>query len=233
MKNIFYIALLLMLGSLISCQEASFTAVDTPPPSEYWYTGEQGLSLNGRIKLHDNGGGYKPLPANAKIIVAWEMPNTAAGSLYIYGEGTIAQIGRDDYHFNVLLSDTLPKFILKNTDTTDAIAAAHIFLVSNLRIGNGDTMRYDFDWDLKYQMVGSMNGIGILFVKGNPVLPGQKPRSSMFSGYNILQAKRIEVNPPGVPSYVTDFEPAYPFSTEIEVDDDGKDCKMRTPFWLK
>jgi hypothetical protein len=233
MKNILYLPLLLILGSLISCQEASFTAVNTTPPSESWFTGENGLSLTGRIKLHDNGGGYKPLPPNANIIVAWEMPNQSNHQLYVYGGGTITKMGHDDYYFTLRIDDTIPKFVLANMDTSNAIAACHIFLVGNSGLKEGDTLRYDIDWDYKYQMIGSMNDIGILFVKGNPLLPGQRPRGMMPEGLNLLRAKKIDFNPPIGPSFVTEFEPTFPSDIEIEVDDDGKDCKMRTPFWLK
>jgi hypothetical protein len=233
MKRLLSITILGCFALLCSCKDASFTEVTPAPVSDYWFTSESPLRLNGRIKLHDYGGGYIPLPANAAIIAAWEVPNGTNRLLYVYGKGAISKIGRDDYHFDILLGDTLPKFILAKMDTTNALAACHIFLTSNSTLTTGDTLRYDIDWDYKYQVIGSMNDIGVIFIKGNPPLPGQRPAGMLPPGFNILHAKKIiNPNPPNGPTFVTDFDP-FPFNVEIEVNDDGRDCKGKTPFWLQ
>src|SRR6185436_48386 len=111
-KLLLSIGILGCIALLCSCKDASFTEVAPPPVSDYWFTGESALHVNGRIKLHDYGGGYIPLPANTNVIAAWELPNGNNRLLYVYGKGTVSKMGRDDYHFDILLGDTLPKFIL-------------------------------------------------------------------------------------------------------------------------
>ena len=172
-------------------------------------------------------GGLKPLPLNVNIVVAWEMPNDPTRSLYVYGSGTYTQRGKDDYTFNVQLIDTLPKFVLKNFDTTNAIAAGHVFLLSNMTTKNGDTLRQNCNWD-SLQVVGSMNGIGVIFTKGSPTLAG-KNLMGIPQGFNLFFATRWDMN-----QSVTDFLPVHdPSAIDIQVDDSGDDCRMKTPLWLQ
>jgi hypothetical protein len=227
MKTIFNFTIFLLLGLVISsCQEASFTEVIPTPPNDLWYTAEPSLSLSGKIR-DDHNGGRNPLPADARIVVAWEIPNSSPRLLYIYGTGTIANLGNSSYFFKVNIGDTLPKFVLANTDTTNAIAAAHIFLVGDPAIKTGDTLRYEIDWDYRYQMLGGLNYIGVIFVKGSPVLAGRSPKGTK-PGFNLLLATWVDQKKQSV----IDFLPADARNIEIQVDDDGSSCKKNTPFWL-
>ena len=180
------------------------------------------MDINGSV--HDeHGGGHNPL--NGQVIAAWEMPNDPSRSLYVYGIGTLS--GFKDYTFTIRLRDTLPKFVLRKTDTTNAIAAGHIFLVSNLGIKNGDTLRQSCNWD-SLQVVGSMNDIGVIFIKGTPNLLGKPMGAS--PGFTLFHAKKIDF----MNHSVLDFEPIKdPNDIEIQVDDNGPDCKRKTPFWLQ
>ena len=231
MKKVFYLAITVLLSAAISScnlvQEASFT----PPPvvSDFWYTSEPAIAIiNGRIQLQDDHqGGYSPLPP-ANVIVAWEMPNDTSRSLYVYGTGTISKITKDNYTFTITLRDTLPKFVLLNKDTANALAAGHIFIAGNTSIIDGDTIHYHSDWNNSYQIIGSMNGIGIIFSKGNTTLVG-KSLAGIQQGYNFFIATRWNFN-----GSVTNFAPVYdPNAIEIQVDNDGYDCQAKTPFWLQ
>ncbi|MFI5263682.1 MAG: hypothetical protein ACHQM6_04120 [Candidatus Kapaibacterium sp.] len=231
MTKLFYLAIIVLLGSaMCSCnliQEASFTP---PVISDFWYTSEPAMPIsNGRIQLQDDHhGGHNQLPQIANVIVAWEMPNDTSRSLYVYGTGTISKIGYDNYTFTITIRDTLPKFVLLNKDTTNAIAAGHIFIVGNTSIIDGDTLHYHSDWNNSYQMIGSMNGIGIIFSKGNTTLAG-KNLAGMPQGFNFLFATRWNFT-----ESVTDFVPVYdPNDIEIQVDNDGHDCQAKTPLWLQ
>jgi hypothetical protein len=207
-------------------QDASFNPPIVP---DFWYTGEPAMSiLNGRIQLQDDHqGGFKPLPTS-NIIVAWEMPNDTSRSLYVYGSGTVSQIGHDKYTFSVTLRDTLPKFVLLNKDTTNAIAAGHIFIIGNTTIIDGDTLHYRSDWDNLYQMIGGMNGIAVIFTKGNTTVAG-KSLAGIPQGFNFFFATRLNFN-----DAVTDFLLLNdPNAIEIQVDNDGHDCQQRTPLWLQ
>lgn len=229
--NRIYLIFSLLLGTMLcSCQNASFVepVVPVPTDSKFFYTNAS-TDITGSIKLQDDQhGGYNPLPS-AKIVIAWEMPNDPSRSLYIYGSGTYAQVGKDDYSFTVHLPDSLPKFCLPGMDTTNAIAAGHIILISNTQVTIGDTLRRDLDWD-NYQILGGMDYVGVIFVKGNPSLAGRKlTAANSFPGFNLMLAKRMDP----ASQKVTQFELADPTGIEIEVDKDGHDCKRNTAFWLQ
>jgi hypothetical protein len=231
MNKVFYLTLTILLGIAISsCRDASFDPI-APFVSDFWVTGESPMVIaNGRIQLHDDPhGGYKPLPATSAIIIAWEMPNDTSRSLYVYGGGTISKIGFDSYIFTVILRDTLPKFALFNKDTMNAMAAGHIFLTLSTTIADGDTLHYNSNWDNAYQMIGSMNEVAVIFTKGNAVLPAQNTKGPIPKGFSLLRATKQDQSR----ERVTEFEPADPFRTEVEVDDNGHDCQSKTPFWLQ
>ena len=224
MNKIFYLTFSLLLGTVVcSCnliQNASFNPPDVPV-SDFWYTNEPKMDINGSVH-DDHGGGHNPL--NGLVIAAWEIPNDPSRSLYVYGTGTLA--GFKDYTFTIHLRDTLPKFILRNTDTMNAIAAGHIFIVGNMAIKDGDTLHYNSNWDNSYQVIGSMNDVGIIFIKGNPMLLG---RSFKSQGFNLFFATKTDQN-----QSVKDFVPIFdPNDIQIQVDDNGGDCKKKTPFWLQ
>ncbi len=210
-------------AAISSCQNASFiNPVESVPVSDLWYTGEGMKDISGAVH-DDHGGGHNPL--KGQVIAAWEMPNDPSRSLYVYGIGTLS--GYQDYTFTIHLRDTLPKFILRNADTTNAIAAGHIFLVDNLGIKNGDTLRQDCNWD-SLQVVGSMNEMAVLFIKGRPILLGKNFMGSS-QGFNMFFATRIDQN-----QAVKDFVPIFNSKDiEIRVDDSGGDCKKKTPYWLQ
>ncbi len=227
MKRILFLVVCVLSGALISsCQNASFTEVNTTPPptSDFWFTSEPTKHISGEVHI---GGGYNPPLLNATIIVAWEIPNNPSKSMYVYGAGKISKL-YNKYNFDVSLRDTLPKFVLMNMDTTNAIGAGHIFLIDNPGLKDGDTLRHDLDWDNKYHVLGSMNDIGVIFIKGKPTLAG-RPLTGSLPGFILFHARRLD--PSG--QTVTDFELADPFNIEIEIDDNGKNCKDRTPFWLQ
>jgi hypothetical protein len=229
--NRLYLIFSLLLGTMLcSCQNASFVepVVPVPPGNNFWYTNAS-RDITGRIKLQDDQhGGYNPLPAS-KVVIAWEMPNDPSKSLYIYGSGTYSKVGKDDYYFTVHLPDSLPKFSLLGMDTTNVIAAGHIILISNTQVTDGDTLRHDLDWD-NYQILGGMDNVGVIFVRGNPSLAGRKLTvANSFPGFNFMFAKKMDPSS----QTVIDFEPAFPNDIEIEIDKDGHDCKRNTAFWLQ
>ncbi len=220
----FALVFFLALGAVIcSCQNASFiNPAESVPVSDLWYTGEGMKDISGEVH-DDHGGGQKPL--NGQVIAAWEMPNDPSRSLYVYGIGTLS--GNKDNTFTIHLRDTLPKFVLRSADTTNAIACGHIFLVDNFGIKNGDTLRQNCNWD-SLNVVGSMNEMAVLFIKGSPTLLGKNFMASL-QGFNLFFATRMDQN-----QRVKDFVPIYNSKgIEIRVDDNGSDCKKRTPYWLQ
>ena len=227
MKRILFLVVFVSFGTvMLSCMNALFTEVNTTPPSDLWFTAEPTIHYTGMIR-DDHNGGKNPLPATAIVVIGWELPGYGTRAMYIYGTGSVTPIGNNRYKFDVTLLDTLPKFVLKNMDTIDAISAGHIFLLADATMKTGDTIKCDLNWDNSYKILGSLNDIGIIFVKGNPTLAGQPPKGAM-PGFNLLEARRLD--PSG--QSVTDFGVVPPFGLEITVDDDGQSCKDQTPFWI-
>ncbi|MDP4221459.1 MAG: hypothetical protein Q8896_13570, partial [Bacteroidota bacterium] len=109
---------------------------------------------------------------------------------------------------------------------SNAVAACHIFLLADANIHEGDTIRQSDDWNA-YKIMGSLNEISVIFSKGSPTLAGRKIPGNPI-GFNSFVATRWDLN-----GSVTDFFPADPTRVEIEVDDDGHDCKQKTPLWLQ
>ncbi|MEI8133492.1 MAG: hypothetical protein WCH46_00275 [bacterium] len=229
MKNRYLIIFCIAAGALSSCREASFDAVIPPYESEYWFVGTpSGPPIQGNIFLKDGGGGggNQPLPAGASVVIGWEIPNSSPRAFFLYGGGLINRtmvMGKEYDDYTIRLHDSLPKFVLMNGDTTNAIAAGHILLLDNNSRHDGDTLTLGMNQDWKNtHILGGLEKIGMIFMRGD-VSVGGRTGTAMPAGYYFLRSRRENSM-----NTVVESELALG-PLDIHVDDDQHN---NSPMWL-
>ena len=242
-----YISLLIFIvcAALASC-DASFTVPNPVNPNAIplLNTKTNSYPLTGYV-LSSFERCRDTLPLGARIIVAWEMPNTAQKQFYVYGTGTVNDTLMNipyiptppppfnkGYRLDVTIDSNLPRVVFwPNADSANVIAVGHLFLTTNQYIKNADTLSYS-NFIESDDILGGVEETAVVYIKGTPLL-FNKPignATPTHQGYNFLRGYKNFPDPSRFSSSI-DSSYAKAFYLTIENDRDG--TELYNPFWLK
>jgi hypothetical protein len=156
----------------------------------------EGFVVTGTIQ--NNTGA--PLPANTRLVVAWQVSSGTPDYSYVFGQGTVdAAAGT----FRIQLDQSPPAIALN----TGGLGVGIIVATTNQSIGTGD----DIGEVQLSELVGAAGRHGVIFIGQNGV-QDREWATAFESGYGV-----------GVGVDVVDdfdrFEPADPSSVVLIIDD--------------
>jgi hypothetical protein len=153
------------------------------------------LTVSGTIENRSGA----PVPANARVIVAWIVTAGSQDYTYVFGEGTINPNGT----FTVQLDDPPPTQALNNND----LGVGLILVTTNQTIGTGD----DIDTMATTEFIGGAEDYGIIYLRDGNV-DGSARWNAFDEGYNVGVGVRHTVG-------FDDFAPTSATGVRIIVDD--------------